>query len=305
MLKPRALRPGDRIAIVSPASPFAREAFDRGVEELKRLGYEPVWDESVFARDTMVSGSPATRAAAFLRAWFDPSIAALIAVRGGYGSVQLLPLLAPDDLRQSPKAFVAYSDNTSLLSWLTTRCGIVAFHGPMLEGRLASGESGYDRQSFVSALTTTVGELSPDGLQVLAPGEAQGALFGGTLTQILASLGTPYAFDPPDECVLFLEDVNERPYKLDRMLTQLRLAGLLDRASAVVFGEMRGCDEPGGQPSAADAIAGALSGFPGPILFGFPSGHSTGPSWTLPLGVGARVVANGRPRLVIEEAAVR
>jgi muramoyltetrapeptide carboxypeptidase len=104
---------------------------------------------------------------------------------------------------------------------------------------------------------------------------------------------------------LFLEDVNERPYKLDRMLTQLRLAGLLDRASAVVFGEMRGCDEPGGQPSAADAIAGALSGFPGPILFGFPSGHSTGPSWTLPLGVGARVVANGRPRLVIEEAAVR
>jgi muramoyltetrapeptide carboxypeptidase len=305
MLKPRALRPGDRIAIVSPASPFAREAFDRGVEELKRLGYEPVWDESVFARDTMVSGSPATRAAAFLRAWFDPSIAALIAVRGGYGSVQLLPLLAPDDLRQSPKAFVAYSDNTSLLSWLTTRCGIVAFHGPMLEGRLASGESGYDRQSFVSALTTTVGELSPDGLQVLAPGEAQGALFGGTLTQILASLGTPYAFDPPDECVLFLEDVNERPYKLDRMLTQLRLAGLLDRASAVVFGEMRGCDEPGGQPSAADAIAGALSGFPGPILFGFPSGHSTGPCWTLPLGVGARVVANGRPRLVIEEAAVR
>jgi muramoyltetrapeptide carboxypeptidase len=304
MLKPRALRPGDRVAVVSPASPFAREEFDRGVSELRRLGYEPVWDESVFARDAMVSGSPATRAAAFLKAWFDPSIAALVAVRGGYGSVHLLPLLAPDDLRQSPKAFIAYSDNTSLLSWLTTGCGLVAFHGPMLDGRLAKGDPGYDRESFVKSLTTTVGELSPPELVALAPGEAEGPLFGGTLTQLLASLGTPYAFNPPEACVLFLEDVNERPYKLDRMLTQLRFSGILERARAVVFGEMRGCDEPGGTPSARDAIAGALAGFRGPVLFGFPSGHTTGPCWTLPLGVRARVIASGRPRLVIEEAAV-
>jgi muramoyltetrapeptide carboxypeptidase len=164
MFKPRALRAGDRVAVVSPASPFAREEFDRGVDELRRLGYEPVWDESVFARDAMVSGSPATRAAAFLKAWFDPSIAALVAVRGGYGSVHLLPLLAPDDLRASPKAFVAYSDNTSLLSWLTTGCGIVAFHGPMLDGRLAKGDAGYHRESLVRALTTAPGEMSPDGL---------------------------------------------------------------------------------------------------------------------------------------------
>jgi muramoyltetrapeptide carboxypeptidase len=304
MLKPRALRPGDRIAVVSPTSPFPRDEFDLGVAELRRLGYEPVWDESVFAREAMVSGSPATRAAAFLKAWFDPSIAALIAVRGGYGSVHLLPLLFADDLRQSPKAFVAYSDNTSLLTWLTTGCGIVGFHGPMLEGRLAKGEAGYDRSSFVRALTTTVGELSPEGMVALAAGEAEGALFGGTLTQILASLSTPFAFKPPGEYVLFLEDVNERPYKLDRMLTQLRLSGSLERARAIVFGEMRGCDEPGGQPSARDVITHALAGFPGPILFGFPSGHTTGPCWTLPLGVRARVIASERPRLAIEEAAV-
>jgi muramoyltetrapeptide carboxypeptidase len=305
MLKPRALRSGDRVAVVSPASPFAREEFDRGVEELRRLGYEPVWDESVFARDTMVSGSPATRAAAFLKAWFDPTVAALIAVRGGYGSVHLLPLLTRDDLRQSPKAFVAYSDNTSLLSWLTTGCGIVAFHGPMLDGRLAKGDAGYDRDSLVKSLTATVGELSPDGLVALTSGEAEGALFGGTLTQLLASLSTPFAFDPPDGCVLFLEEVNERPYKLDRMLTQLRLAGILERARAIVFGEMRGCDEPGGTPLARDVIGSALSAFSGPVLFGFPSGHTTGPCWTLPLGVRARVIGSGRPRLVIEESAVQ
>ncbi len=304
MLKPRALRPGDRIAVVSPASPFAREEFDRGVEELCRLGYDPVWDESVFARDEMVSGSPATRAAAFLKAWFDPSIAALVAARGGYGSVHLLPLLSRDDLRQSPKAFIAYSDNTSLLSWLTTGCGIVAFHGPMLEGRLARGGAGYDRESLVRALTTAMGELRPEGLVALLTGEADGPLFGGTMTQLLASFNTPFAFTPPAGCVLFLEDVNERPYKLDRMLTQLRLSGVLEKARAVVFGEMRGCDEPGGKPSARDVIQNTLAGFPGPVLLGFPSGHTDGPCWTLPLGVRTRVIANGHPRLVIEEAAV-
>jgi muramoyltetrapeptide carboxypeptidase len=98
--------------------------------------------------------------------------------------------------------------------------------------------------------------------------------------------------------------VNERPYKLDRMLTQLRLSGTLSRARGIVFGEMRGCDEPAGQPTARDVIANVLSGFPGPVLFGFPSGHTTGPCWTLPLGVQARVIASGRPRIIIEEAAV-
>jgi len=306
MLKPRALKPGDRIAVVSPASPFARDEFDRGVEELRRLGFDPAWDESVFARDAYVSGSPATRAAAFLRAWLDPSIAALVAVRGGYGSVHLLPLLPLDELRAAPKVFIGYSDTTSILTRLTCGAGIVGFHGPMLERRLSRGADGYDADSLLRSIARSapVGDLAPEGLTTLQPGEAAGPLFGGTLTQLLASLGTPYAFDPPKGCLLFLEDVNERPYRLDRMLTQLRLAGVLARARGVIFGEMRGCDEPGGQPSARDAVARVLEGFPGPVVFGFPSGHSTGPCWTLPLGVSARLIASDRPRLVIEEPAV-
>src|SRR6266568_2858049 len=134
MLKPRALRTGDRIALVAPASPFARDAFDAGAAELRGLGFDPVFDQSVFARTRYTAGDPALRAAAFRRAWTDPSIAALMAVRGGYGSVQLLPLLDASELRRTPKAFIGYSDNTSILTWLTLYCGIVAFHGPMLEG---------------------------------------------------------------------------------------------------------------------------------------------------------------------------
>src|SRR4051812_31470937 len=144
MRKPRALRPGDRIALVAPASPFPRESFDAGVAELRRPGFDPVYDESVFARHRYVAGDPALRAASFRRAWTDDSVAALIAVRGGYGSVHLLPRLDAAEIARTPKAFIGYSDNTSILDWLTRRCGIVSFHGPMIDGRLAKGEVAYD-----------------------------------------------------------------------------------------------------------------------------------------------------------------
>src|SRR4030095_2886842 len=211
------------------------EDFDRGVEELRRLGYEPTYDDDRFARaGSSLSGTPSLRAAAFARAWADPSIAAIIAVRGGYGSVQLLPLLDDALIRRTPKLFIGYSDNTSLLSWLTCRCGVTALHGPMIEGRLAKGKQGFDADSMFAFMQNGEGRtLSPDGLAVVGGGEAVGPLFGGTITQLTASLGTPYAFEPPAGCVLFLEDVNERPYRLDRMLTQLQLAGILGRARAL------------------------------------------------------------------------
>jgi len=190
--------------------------------------------------------------------------------------------------------------------WLMQECGVVTFHGPMVEGRLARGPAGYDLASFQRSLFTAeaAGEIAPDQLETLAAGEAAGELVGGTLTQLVASLGTPYAFNPPAGCVLFLDDIAERPYRLDRMLTQLRLAGLLERAAAIVFNELPKCDEPGGDPRARDAVRDVLHDFRGPILFGLPSGHTDGAAITLPFGVLARVVATRRPALVIEEAAV-
>jgi muramoyltetrapeptide carboxypeptidase len=307
MLKPRALRPGDRIAVVAPASSFGRAEFDAGVSELRRLGYDPVFDDSVFARGRYTAGDAALRAGAFRRAWADASIPALIAVRGGYGSVQLLPLLDPAEIRRSPKAFIGYSDNTSLLAWLTGSCGVVSFHGPMLEGRLAKGEAAYDRDSFERVLTRAApaGPITHPAIEVLRAGEAAGTLLGGTLTQLLGSLGTPYAFDPPPGYVLFIDEVGERPYRIDRMLTQLRLSGILGRASAVVFGELPRCDEPAeGGAAIKSVVADLLDGFSGPVLFGLPSGHTNGACITLPFGVQAHVVTTPSPALIIEEAAV-
>lgn len=307
MLKPRAIRPGDRLAVVAPASAFARDDFDRGVAEIRRLGFDPVYDESVFDRDRYLAGRPDVRARAVRAAWRDDSIAGIIGVRGGFGSAQLLPLLDPDEAARALKPFIGYSDLTAMLSFLTTLCGVVAFHGPMLAGRLGRGADGYDADSFLKALCRSepIGELSPAGLAVIRAGEASGALLGGTLTQLVASLGTPFAFAPPAGYVLFLDEVRERPYRLDRMITQLRQAGLLARASAIVIGELPYCDEPGGELTGRGVMADLLDDFPGPVVIGFPSGHTIGPAMTLPFGVRSRVIATAQPRLVIEEAAVQ
>lgn len=306
MLRPRPLRRGDRVALVSPASPFDRGEFDRGAAELSRLGFEPVWDDRVFAREPMVSGPPALRAGAFLDALRDPAIRAIVAVRGGYGSVELLPFFDARELAGARKIICGYSDITSLLVYTVCHAGLVAFHGPMLDRRLSRGDAGYDKASFLAALSepAPMGRLAPPGLSVLREGTAGGTLVGGTLTQIAAGLGTPYGLALDGPSILFLEDVGERPYKLRRMLMQLKLAGAFARVSGIVLGDMTGCDEPGGQPSACDVITAVLDGFEGPILSGFPSGHGETPLWTLPFGVRASIATAGGPSLTIEEPAV-
>ena len=306
MIKPRALCPGDRVAVVAPASPFERGEFDAGIAELLRLGLVPVYDDRVFERRGYLAGDAARRAEALRDAWRDPSVGAVIGARGGFGSVQVLPMLDPVEAREARKILVGYSDLTSILTFLTIGAGLVCFHGPMLAGRLGRGAEGYDRDSFLRLLMqkSPAGELHASGLESIRDGEASGTLLGGNLTQIVASLGTPFAFLPPTGCVLFLEEVGERPYRLDRMLMQLRLAGVLDRASALVFGELIRCDESGGEATARAVVEDYARGFPGPVLLGFPSGHTSGPCITLPLGVKVRVVAGQRPFVAVEEAAV-
>ena len=233
-------------------------------------------------------------------------MAGVVAARGGYGSVQVLPYLDAEVICCRPKVFVGYSDLTAMLNYLTGQCGIVAFHGPTVVGSLASGIKGYDRQSFLRLLMQSepLGELSSDGLECVRPREASGVLLGGTLTQIVASLGTPFAFAPPKGFVLFLDEVGERPYRLDRMLTQLMQSGIIELASAIIVGEFPECDEPGGHPTAYGTMVDVLRDFRGPIILGLPSGHTRGPGITLPFGVKVHITGDAHSRISINEAAV-
>lgn len=305
LIKPPALRAGDRIAVIAPSSPFPAGEFDAGIAELRSLGLEPVFDDRVFARDGYVAGDAVSRARAFLEAWTDPSVRAIACARGGYGSAQLLPWLSAEVLRRTPTLLIGYSDVTALLAFVTTRCGMTAVHGPTVAGPLAGGAGGYDRGSLLDALgVAPAGAAGRErAVETLKNGAARGPLFGGNLTQLAATLGTPYAFDPPPGCVLFLEDVNERPYRLDRMLTQLQQAGILSRAAGLVFGEMPGCDEPDGSVRAIDAVARCLREFAGPVAWGLSAGHAARPAVSLPLGVPVSLACGRRALLTVEESA--
>jgi len=300
----RPVEPGGRIGLVAPASPFARADFDAGVAELERLGFVPVYDERVFERERIVAGSPAHRAAV-LREYFERrDIDAVLAVRGGYGSAETLPLLDAGMVRRARKPFVGYSDVTAIHTFLTCHVGLASLHGPMIEGRLATGDRAYDSRSLQTGLSTKpLGELAPEGLEILRAGEAAGPVFGGTLSQLCASLGTPFAFAPPTGHVLLLDEVGERPYRIRRMLTQLAQAGILARAAAILIGQLPKCDEPGGEVTGLSVFADLLHDFPGPVVARFPTGHSIAPLVTLPLGIPARLVARARPGLVFDTAA--
>jgi muramoyltetrapeptide carboxypeptidase len=298
------VEPGARIALVAPASPFDRVSFDAGVAELKRLGFDPFFDARVFASHPIVAGAPELRAAVLADAIARPDVAAVIAIRGGYGSAEMLPHLDASLLRRSRKAIVGYSDITSLHAFLNSHVRLASVHGAMVDGRLSKGADAYDVASFINSLSRTpVGEQAPEGLEMIRPGEVVGPIFGGTLTQIAASIGTPHEFLAPPRHVLFLEDVSERPYRIRRMLTQLKQSGRLVGAAGIVFGEMLRCDEPGGGITARDVIKEFFAEFPGPVIFGFPSGHTSTPSLSFPLGIETRVVANASPRVVFTEAA--
>jgi muramoyltetrapeptide carboxypeptidase len=308
----RPAGPGSRVGLIAPASPFDRGELDRGVAELRRLGFDPVYDERVFERRGFVAGDAESRVAQLVELWQRTgagAVDAIIAIRGGYGSLQMLPTLSrlgAPILAEPLASLVGYSDVTSLHIWLNCCAGTTSIHGPMLDRRLSQGPSAYDSASFLASLRPEpMGELRPEGVEVLKAGEAEGPLIGGTLTQVLASLGTPWAFDPTEGAVLFIDEVAERPYRIDRMLVQLRLTGLLARVSAIVFGQMPRCDEADGSVTAKATVADVLADFPGPILYGFPSGHTITPFVTLPFGVHTRVVAqDGSPGLVIEESGV-
>ncbi len=290
-IKPPALRPGDRIGIPAPASSFNRDAFLAGCESLWSMGYEPVYRRDIFDRDLYFAGTTERRAREFQELWQRDDIAALICVRGGYGSNYLLESLNFEELRQKPKILLGCSDITSLLTAITDRTGLVTFHGPMVAKDISSGS--FDVESWNNALHGSASwVIRNNGVEVLKPGRARGRLYGGCLSMLVASLGTPFEIQT-EGSILFIEDIGEKPFRIDRLLMQLHLAGKLKGVRGFVFGEMLDCLPPAGETyTLQQVITRVLSRYNVPIAFGLKSGHVTGDNITFPLGVEAELTAD-------------
>ncbi|MBM3803304.1 MAG: LD-carboxypeptidase [Acidimicrobiia bacterium] len=305
MRKPKALREGSTIGIVAPASNVDREALVQGAAELERLGYRARYSAQVFSQEYYFAGTHTARAAELMRMFVDPQIDAIFCARGGYGCHHLLQRLDVAVVRANPKIFLGYSDVTVLLQYLENQCQMVSFHGPMVAREFALGVPSYDAQNLQRCLTQVVGgqRIVAPGLETLRPGSARGRLTGGCLSLLTATLGTAWEIET-DAKVLFLEDVNAKPYQVDRMLMHLRLAGKFDKLHGLVFGTMLNCRQSENQDyGLQEIILKTLENYSFPILYGLPSGHTESGSLTLPFGVEVTLNADSQ-YLVLEEAAV-
>lgn len=303
-IRPPALKRGDKIGILAPASSFSRQAFEAGRDRLRAMGYEPVYSPGIFDRELYFAGSVERRRQELDDLLHQPDIRALICVRGGYGSNYLLESFHFDHFAHYPKIFLGCSDITSLLTAVTDRTGLVTFHGPMLAKDIAEGT--FDEASWRNCFSGAGSwSISDPNMQVLQPGHAKGRLYGGCLSMLVQSLGTPYQIQT-DDTILFIEDVAEKPFRIDRMLMQLHLGGLLNRVRGFVFGEMLDCLPPDGDTyTLQQVIARVLSPYKVPIVFGLKSGHVTSGNITLPLGVQAELIADQGVELKVLEGATQ
>jgi muramoyltetrapeptide carboxypeptidase len=285
-IKPPALLPGDPVGIVAPASNIQPAMLQAGVEALHKLGYKPVYLGSIFDRDLYFAGTLDRRAKELEEMFVRDDVRAILCARGGYGSNYLLSKLDPQKIVPNPKIFVGYSDITTLLTCFADAAGMVTFHGPMVTKDFANPD-GVDLASWeaaVGGLSHWKLDLGP-GVEALAEGQAEGILYGGCLSMLAASLGTPHEIRTHGT-ILFIEDIAAKPFQIDRMLMQLKLAGKLKEVRGVVFGEMIDCLQSRDQDYTLKEVILRVVGDLGiPIAYGLRSGHVSRRNVTLPIGV--------------------
>ncbi len=299
--KPAPLKRGDKIAVAAPAGAVDLAALEAGVRAIERAGFAVEPAENIFDRNGYLAGAPEKRAAALGKFFERDDIAAIFAARGGFGSVQLLPFLDAARIRRRPKIVVGYSDLSILLNWLVQRCGMVAFHGPMAAMELARGLKEKSADFFWRTLT---GEKRQWRLALgapIRPGTVEGEMAGGCLSTIVTTLGTPYEIDTANK-ILLLEDVGEKPYRIERMLTHLKMAGKLAAPAGVVFGSFTDC-EGEGERGFEEIVQDIFRDAPYPVVSGLDAGHAE-ENLLMPFGVKMRLEGK-EPALTLLESPVR
>jgi muramoyltetrapeptide carboxypeptidase len=316
LIKPRKLVPGDVVGIVSPASaPPDPRAIDKSVEALEKLGFKPKLAANARERWGFLAGNDRERAGDIMKMFNDKRVHGIICVRGGYGTARLLPLLDFKAIRANPKVFIGYSDITSLHMAFLNSASLISFHGPMLNSDFIKPDMpeptlrSFRRTLGVCEAPGSICQgFSRDAIRAHRKGKVTGRLIGGNLTLFCASLGTPWQANLKNS-VFFFEDLDEVPYRFDRLLTQLLNAGVLQQAVGIAVGINKGCEDPKRETageyrqSLEDVLKERLLPLKVPLVSGLPFGHIP-ENATLPVGVRATLDAN-KGDLIIEEAAVR
>lgn len=298
LIRPPRLRPGARVALIAPAGPVTGERIETAISDCRDLGLDAAIGTNAAGRYGYFSAPDAQRAKDFQTAIDDDAIDAIWALRGGYGTMRILPLLDLRRLRTRPKAFVGFSDNTAIHMALLN-AGVVSFHGPH-----AGGDFPEDTQAVFRSVLF---EAEPPGplpllggepAVTLTPGRAAGRLIGGNLALLASLCGTPYQPTTAGR-LLFLEDVGEPAYRVDRMLTQLKLSGVLDGLAGVLVGRFTECEAREGEPDVNEVVGDFVSSLGVPAAAGFPIGHVPR-NWTLPIGVRAELDAEDGSLTLLE-----
>ncbi|MDD8016896.1 MAG: LD-carboxypeptidase [Bacteroidota bacterium] len=310
IIKPKALKKGDCIGIVAPASPpSSPEKITKGAEYLERLGYRVKFGKNVNKVNGYLAGTDAERADDLHEMFEDKEVKAIIAVRGGYGTPRLLPLLNYSLIKKNPKILVGYSDLTALQLAILKKTGLVTFSGPMVGVEMFKGIDPFTEEHFWTMITSKkkFGALTnPDGhqLQVMNSGKASGVLMGGNLSLITAIIGTPY-LPSFKNSLLFMEEIEEECYRFDRMLNHLRLAQILSQTNGVIVGDLtdvKPSDTSKPFLTAEEVLKDFLMPLKKPVVSGLIYGHVP-KKFTMPIGIRASLDASVQS-LSFSEAAV-
>jgi len=312
IIKPNRLKIGARVGLIAPSSPIPMNRWQQTIRNLEGMGFELVYDEkTVLAKYGYLAGKDKVRAREVNRMFADKSVDAIWCVRGGYGSARILPMLDYDLIKENPKVIIGYSDVTALLHGIFLETGLVGFHGPVGASRFTK----YSTKHATSVLMTPQERyeipypeenLKEEDVSyqpfVINSGNAIGQLVGGNLTLVTSLLGTPYELDTKDKLV-FLEDIGEKPYRIDRMLTQLLLAGKLQDAAGVVLGVFSDCQAGAHDTSLSlrETMEDRFSNLGIPVIYGMSFGH-IGNNFTLPIGINAELNTSTKALTLLESA---
>lgn len=295
--KPPALKRGDTVGVIAPASNIKRDLLEAGCERLRLMGYKPFYFDSIFEQELYFAGSVERRARELEEMFERDDVRAIICARGGYGSNYLLEVLDMRKIAAHPKIFAGYSDITTLLTYFADSAGFVTFHAPMVT-KDSSQPDGVELASWEAAVSGrsewSINMDAKSGVTPLVEGSGEGVLYGGCLSMLVASLGTPYEIKTAGT-VLFIEDVAAKPFQIDRMLMQLKLAGKLAEVRGLIFGEMLDCVQHKDQSYTLEEVVKRIVGdLDVPVAYGLRSGHVSRQNVTLPIGVRASLNVIGR-----------